>query len=168
MEYLHDSLANNSSLEILNLSFNDLGSHGLQFLCHSLHKNKFLRHIILHFNNFGKNDHKKIISLLKINCSLENLSLVNVPFDLQSINFLLQCNRPWCSPQSFHFSPPFNSILFTFVSCLKLVQKCFFFSIPKFILYEIIKWVDRKSFYPFFKSQIKSAKKRKRIDREEN
>jgi hypothetical protein len=59
---------------------------------------------------------------------------------------LLDCNVMWRAEQHINQSPEFKSAILMFMKCLKVWQKRTGIKIPKFVIFEIIKIIDRKTF----------------------
>lgn len=67
------SLAENSSLQYLDLSWNDMGSHSLQLLCQSLQVNTALNYLKLEGNFITSSGAKALGDLLAVNHTLNTL-----------------------------------------------------------------------------------------------
>ena len=135
----------NLNLEILDLSLNSLKIDQIIPLFEYLKKNHTLKHLDISKCGLSwKELIPKIIDLIKTNDTL--LEIETIYIDNQ-INYLLDCNVKW-SPDyhSSSNSKIFIGSVFTFVCCLKSFEKNLPFKIVKFILFEIIKKIDRKSF----------------------
>jgi hypothetical protein len=88
---------------------------------------------------------------------LENNSIIkiNIESALERINkiawnmitYLLICNVRWNHLDHHKQSNAFKDVVFCFLLCLKKNQKETKLKIPEFILFEIIKFVNRKSFF---------------------
>jgi len=65
---------------------------------------------------------------------------------LQQTKTLLDCNVMWRAEQHIYQPPEFKSTILMFMKCLKVWQKLTRIKIPKFIIFEILKFIDRKTF----------------------
>jgi hypothetical protein len=59
---------------------------------------------------------------------------------------MLESNLVWNTENHKLLHEQIQKIIFLYILCLKDKQKTLLFKIPKFILYELIKKIDRKSF----------------------
>ena len=117
-----------------------------------------LKKIYLFLNLFTKNSSISIYDSLKHNFHLTKIVLYEDHFRDQEfwflmkrkINFLLNCNKKWKAEKHIYFHKLFKQSVFTFVLCLKENQKNLSFKIPKFVLLEIVKKIDRRSFNPVY------------------
>jgi hypothetical protein len=87
---------------------------------------------------------KSIYSFLLENKTLDYLFLF--PYQNKHFHNLLHCNLIW-SPTLHHYTPKrFNSAVLTFLLCHNFIRLKTKIRIPKFVLFEIIKFIDRKPF----------------------
>ena len=95
---------------------------------------------------------QSIYNSLKKNFNLTRLKIMDLyqsekyNFFDRKIRFLLNCNKLWKPNNHIYFSQCFRRSVFTLVLCLRQKQNSLFFKIPKFILFEIIKRINRRSF----------------------
>lgn len=120
--YLAESFESNYTLNSVDISSNLLTDQGIQFIVYSLFKNDSILRIDFSFNKFSQNTS-------------------------QQIHFLLHSNTPWSPDSHFLNSEPFKDSIFSFLLALKLIYKSSLLKIPKFVVYEIIKRVNRKAFF---------------------
>jgi hypothetical protein len=79
------------------------------------------------------------------------------------IEYLLKCNEKWSTKTHHNCSSFFKQAVHTFLLCMKRNQMQTKLKIPKFVVFEILKFVDRKSFFSLdFPDDQKNSKKRKR------
>ena len=87
-----------------------------------------------------------LIDLLKTNDSLIDVSVRKD----EKLNYLLNCNLEWKPDHHLHYSSKqFKKNVFAFVCCLKRIEEKLPFKFGKFVLFEMIKKIDRKSFFSF-------------------
>ena len=80
----------------------------------------------------------------------KQIILVQTDFDGdEKLEYLLNCNLEWKPDDHLSFSEYFKKNIFTFVCCLKRIEKKLPFKFGKFVLFEMIKKIDRKSFFGF-------------------
>ena len=105
---------------------------------------------------------KYLVKCLQVNSNLKEINYLNNCVGgehLDRFDFLIKSNQGW--KNSFHLFLPLlvKKSFFTFLLFLKRNQKRNKIKIPKFVLFEIFKRVDMKSFYPLIFKK-KKAKKR--------
>jgi hypothetical protein len=105
----------------------------------------------LYFPKFSKENYEDLIKLLKIN---KNLTKILIPtheiFDkkfLEEFRFYCCCNKMWTARNHIKCAQEFRSACYFFLLCLNRIQKNSSFKLPKFVLFEIIKLIDRRSFW---------------------
>jgi hypothetical protein len=96
--------------------------------------------------------------LLKINSSLTTIGLYGNSYKnteiYRQVEFLITCNVEW-NPQSHSYLfEEFYSFFFEFLICLTIKQKQFNMKIPKFVLFEIIKRIDRKDLFSLYDEDV--------------
>ena len=144
---LCEDLRFNSSLKVLNISGCDFGGKVLILLSQFLKVNCCLVELNMHGTEFKEDDMSSIIDSLKVNCSLTKFGFNFKIFSNKKIEkqilFLLNCNEGW-SPE-FHYlsNQIFKDSIFSFLLCLKRSNS----KVTKFVLFEIIKKIDRKIYF---------------------
>jgi hypothetical protein len=68
---------------------------------------------------------------------------------IQKFEYLLKCNQKWSPEIHSECSKSFKQTIQTFLLCMKCNQNKTKLKIPKFVLFEIIKVIDQKSFFSF-------------------
>ena len=133
----------------------------MKLLSEALKVNNSLKEINIRRKYFYKKEVGLLVEAAFKNNSLNKISLNCDPSILEKINFLLSCNLEWnCSIHNSLF-PEFNCSIFVFLLCLNEIHNFLQFKIPKFVLFEIFKKIDRKSFFLLWKNNRKFDKKRK-------
>ena len=165
----------NSTLTSLDLSDNEIKAPGMKYLCDSLIYNNTLSELDLSKNKIGEEGSKYLCQVLEINSSLKKVVLDKTSFEIdQKIFFLLECNIEWNPFTHSLFFDEFKSTVFCFLVCLNEKQKNFFFKIPKFVKFEIIKKIERKSYLDKRKKReivpfmIKEKKRKREYDIEQS
>ena len=150
-------ISSNKHLKELDLSFNKIDNMGVRNLFKYLKYNKSLTKINLSGNNLNDFVLEKIKKTLKTNNSLTTINLNRKKFQnqilLNEIKDLLQCNLDWDVKIHKNFNENFKKSVFFFCTVLKYFEKRNKIKIPKFVVFEIIKQVDRKSFL-FYKKKV--------------
>ena len=198
MKHLSGSLKQNSSLKKLKLCENKIGDEGIKFL-----QSFNLESINIQFNKVSKEGMKIFFRVLKSNHSLKKLyidqydtgdDVVSFLIDMIRVNrsiiqvdiypggengetlkYLLNCNVRWKPDNHLSFSEYFKKNVFKFVCCLKRIEKKLLFKFGRFILFEMIKRIDRKSFLhldfaekqPFDEEDERSDNRKRKRDKEE-
>jgi hypothetical protein len=80
----------------------------------------------------------------------------------QKIEYLTKCNQLWNSKTHKNCSFSFHQAVHTFLLCMKRNQKQTGLKIPKFVVFEILKFIDRKSFLSLDFPDDKTNRNRKR------
>ena len=132
----------NCSLKKINLAYNNIGHKGFKILMESLKKNETLKEIEVEGNKMGYLDSKLIFDSIKKNKQICRIKYNQIFSD--QVEIILQCNLDWSPSLHSSFLSLFRFSVFCFLVCVK---KTFHFRIPKFVLFEIIKKIDRKSYY---------------------
>eukprot|EP01091_Cochliopodium_minus_P016622 TRINITY_DN6291_c0_g1_i2.p1 TRINITY_DN6291_c0_g1~~TRINITY_DN6291_c0_g1_i2.p1 ORF type:complete len:342 (-),score=70.69 TRINITY_DN6291_c0_g1_i2:60-1085(-) len=171
VRYLCESLMSNTCLERLYLKDNMISDIGVKYLVNLLKTNSFLVEITLGLRINENGELSKLLPKLKneefkdIFLQIENLtksSNIN-PKSIEKLNYLLHCNLKWSPNLHVHCSDLFKKTVFVFSLCLK--RNGIRFKLPKYIIFEILKLIDRKSF--LVKKEKIKIKKRKREDQDE-
>ena len=139
------------NLERLDVSYNNLKKKGLKLLFKNLKSNHSLKCISFHI---PKLDSKKnfflLVDLLKTNDTITELNYTPGrairSYVTPLVKYLLNCNVEWKPNHHLSFSKCFLDCVFLFVCCLKRIEKKLPFKFGKFVLFEIIKKIERKSF----------------------
>ena len=167
---LFESLKKNKSLRELNLSDNILYEYDEQtnLLCHYVRSNSPLKNLNLIGTGFKLHSLQLLYDSLKFNFNLTKIDLFE--YDLLNsesflstickIGFILSSNKSWKPQSHLYFQKDFKQSVFSLLLCLKEKEKFLFFKFGKYIMFEIIKNIDRRSFDP----QPQESKKRKRIE----
>ena len=135
--FITDIFLSNDTLETVDFSSNFLQSKGAFNFIHSILLNHSLKKILLDHNSIDK-------------------------FLIFQINSIIRANTLWspslhsCCDLDFK-----NSVLF-FVFCLKYIEIQNKIKIPKFVLFEIIKFIDRKAYITLVEPLEKVPKKMKK------
>ena len=181
-EQFFESLKRNKSIKELDLTGNYFSEEKISFLCELIKFNSpILKKIGFTNNNINISSLNSIHNSLKFNFHLTQLTLFEREIEnhhlfilrKSEIDFLLSCNKKWKPKKHVYFQKSFKESVFTFVVCLKEKQKTLFFKLGKFVWFEIIKMIDRRSFKPNTnkkgqnKPQEDKSKKRKRNKSEE-
>ena len=149
--FLAPSLSTNNTLSVLDLRNNEIGEEGAKELFESLKYNKSIKKINLRDNLFGAQSIDLLCELMKSNSTLTGFEF-NMAGNLndqreEDIYFYLLCNnQPNFLEKGFFFFPSLEEVFIYFILCIKEIQKSFHFKIPKQLVLEILKWVDKKSF----------------------
>ena len=142
---------NNSSIERLSLRENEIEGEGVEKICKILENNKTMKEIDISKAFFiPKESYKHFVSTLKINNTLETLIYEENNSYHQEIKLLLECNKEWSPSLHSSLFKEFRSTLKVFLFCLREYQCAFNFKIPKYVVFEIIKRIDRKSYHQFW------------------
>ena len=152
-KFLLQILVNNLYLEILDLSKNNLGIEGFELVCNSLQFNSVITSLDISQNKISVLENKENQNFL--NFLLKNKSLKNLFFELNffdpvlqsKLEYIICCNNRWTPSSYLPFHQRFFECVFSFFLCIKKIQKKINFKIPKFVLYEIVQRIDRKSFF---------------------
>jgi hypothetical protein len=110
-----------------------------------------------------------------IDCLFENKSIIKLDIfcdvnfisheNFIIIKFLTHCNMPWTSERHYNQSNSFKKAIYTFLFCLQQKQKQSKLKIPKLVLFEIIKAVNRKAFlhheFPRYIKELEKLKETK-------
>ena len=151
----------NTTLESLHFGCDQMENETIDLICENLEKNQNLKSINLPFE-FKEYGTQKIINLLFKNSSLLEIELDeeyedDFPIDSKNkINFLLDCNQQWNPLKHSSYFKEFKVSVFSFLLCLQQLKKRLFFKLPRFVLYEILKRINRKSFFDqYFKKKRK-------------
>lgn len=80
VKHVTRALLNNTLIEILNLSCNDIGDTGAKYVSQLLSKNTTLEQVILQYNNIGPEGLEHLAQALSTNTSLKVLCLSGNPF----------------------------------------------------------------------------------------
>jgi hypothetical protein len=176
IKYLSESLKSNSTLTKLFLCNNEIGDEGMKYLSESLKSNITLMILdISHNCDITDEGMRYLIEALEFNSIIERVIIGKYSYDVkipQKIKYLLDCNQRW-DPEfhnefsvsvqrefrfdqyvyvnKYHYSCSisFKEAVYTFLLCMKRNQRQTGLKIPKFVLFEIIKVIDRKSFLSF-------------------
>ena len=161
MNYLSQLLKKNQTLESIDLSINKIGENGANFLSESIKYNSSLTEIYMSCNRINLEGAKMILESLKLNSTLIKLLILNNKFHSNYIfhqfEFYTKCNESWNTSLHIDLTCSFKSSVYTWLLVAKFFERKLVFRIPKFILFEIIKKIDRKSFSP-----LHNENKRKR------
>jgi hypothetical protein len=163
IKYLSESLKLNSSLKELDLNVNKIGDEGIKCLSESLILNSTLTTIELSHNKIGDEGIKYLNEFLKSNSTLTKINLDH-KIDKKTIEYLLKCNQKWSTKIHHDCSSFFKQAVHTFLFYMKCNQMQTGLKIPKFVLFEIIKFIDQKSFISLDLPTSKHNNKRKRND----
>ena len=154
---LSSSLESNSSIKEIDISLNSFGDEEIKSFSESLLINSNLEVI-----NFGfvKINEKKVEYLT--NCLKENKTLKKIIFDESSdqqnleknIKFFLEANKEWNLSIHRSLDSTFKQAVFQLLLVFKELNKTKKIKVPKYVVQEIIKRVDRKSFYPLFQKKL--------------
>ena len=157
-------LKSNSSLKILKIDSSDFEvTELLENFCDSLKLNSSLNELFLFDFQEISNE---IFGIFK-NTLLVNHSIFKIYFDceynsyLDKIEYLTDCNRVW-KPDLHHSlsTKSFHQIVFSFLCCVKKKEDNLNFKIGRFVIFEIIKRIDRKILFdcdfPKYELQIKN------------
>ena len=171
VKYLSKGLRKNSSLKILILSNNKIDDEGMRYLSDSLDSNQSLAIIDLSRNCFKENGLKYFYNSVKNKNKSLRISFfcgieIQKTFLLKKIDFLLDCNSKW-DPNNTYYLCYFNKYYVAFLLSLKILTFSFTLKIPKFVILEILKRIDRKSFLQIWKKdkkeeELMNERKRKR------
>lgn len=107
MSAIAEGLAANKSLQVLDLSNNQICHNGGRLLCLALKRNKTLRSLDMRWNNIGVAGGREFLSALQHNKTLINLQLAgnNIPSDtLKAIATSIQRNMDYNSMYQQHMS----------------------------------------------------------------
>ena len=155
MKYISESLKINKVIEEIDLSSNRIDEEGAEYLSEMLESNDTLNLIDFSFNEINSQGAYCIVESLKNNYNLKKIIIFNQKncdsnfnFDIQ---FMIQCNQIWNPEIHRILSPLIKRIIILFVFCLRDLQKRNKLKIPKFVLFEILKKIDRKSFFNLWK-----------------
>ena len=130
----------------IDISYCGFGDVGVKNIFKCLKKNSSLE--ILSFGNYYSLNEDLVIDCLLSNKSLKNLYFQGNEIKNGKIGFLLDCNKKLDFSNISQVFEMMKEIFFIFLLCLKILQNRLHFKIPKFILFEIIKLIDRISFLP--------------------
>ena len=151
MKILSDSLLN-INLKSLVFKSVDCDPNNFRFFCDSLKLNHSLNSIAFKNVSLNFDFFFSLIETLKVNCSLTEIALpkyYNFPL-YNLLEYLIDCNKEWKPNNQFFVSPYFfKKCVFVFICCMKMIEKKLPFKFGKFLFFEIIKRVDRKSFLSF-------------------
>jgi Leucine-rich repeat (LRR) protein len=171
LKCLIECLRSNASIEYLSLTGNPIKDEGVKYLCDYLKTNLTLKKICL--------DEKLLLTKAKEylrECLILNTTLTqmfhqnlyhrpkNFVIDCHMIEFdyMLNCNKnKWSTKNHLICYPSFKDAIHTFLLCMKRIQWQTKLKIPKFVLFEIIKFIDQKIFFSL-DFEIDQRKKRKR------
>ena len=148
IDALSNSLKKNDTLKTLNLSYNyDLTKNSLLPLIDAIKENSSLQSLYLSEVEIDPICEKKLVESLKYNNTLSFISLNSIS-SLPKVNFLLNANSVWDHKEhSTKYDIYFLSAVKSLVLSLKRIQNQSQIKIPKFVLFEIIKRIDKKSFF---------------------
>ena len=164
---LFTSLNSNKSLKELNISYNNIGYDGIKHL-----ENINFETFGIFENKIGEKGFENLCDILKPNQSLKKLFFTRNFYETKSISlqlvdllktnnsickidekngglmakYFLNCNKEWKKEIHHKFSKSFKNSVFSFVCCLKKIEQNLPFKMGKFVVFEIIKKVERKSF----------------------
>ena len=167
-EDICDSLASNQSIKLLDLTGNNLKNENILSLSESLSQNNSIKYLYLSLNSFNEIGVDHLHNALKVNHSLSKIELDNLTnyVNKSSMDMVLWFNSKW-SVGTHTTSPyPFRFAVSSFLFCLKRIQSETKLKIPKFVVFEIIKRIDKKSFHNFIKTNEESPKKKEHHKRE--
>ena len=140
----------NSSLTSLDLSKNNIDDDSFKLVCESLKTNKNISILDLSENLISEEAANCLFDVLKENKTLRKINLIFnyiSPRFVGNLNLHLENNFLW--DPSIHSSMDkfFQKSIFSFLLILKSFGKSTnAFKIPKFVVFEIIKKIDRNSF----------------------
>ena len=139
----------NQTIVELNLGNNSMDEDSINLFFNSLESNKTIESLGMIGNYMRDGNFVCLINLLKKNKMLKKIDLsfhLDHSEYLREINFLLSCNIGW-SPFDFLDSvDSFKDSILSFLLSLKFIQNKYAFRVPKFVLFEIFKNVDRKAY----------------------
>jgi hypothetical protein len=171
INHLCEALKSNCSLEFIEFYRTEIGAKGIERLSKSLESNNSLVSICLNKTTFEQGI-ECLKKSLRLNSNLSEiligcLSLTNGDYIIpEEIVYYLETNKIKWSLESHNLCfNSFKQAIHTFLLCMKRIQFKTKLKIPKFVLFEIIKFVDRKSFFEIdcSKCQIISPKKEEEI-----
>ena len=175
MKHISECLLVNQNLKILDISNNFFGENGVEYLSNSLKHNSTLKEIYLENFQFEKTNENYffdfIVDVLKINNSIVKMDIND---SSSCIKYLLDCNKQWTIENHKYCPKLFKNGVFVFNLCLKLIEKNLQFKLGKFIVFEMIKRINRKAYFDLdFPKVLKEQdtfidRKRKRDDSEKN
>ena len=155
-------LNQNTYLKHINISWNEISQTGAEFFCNFLKSNHSLKEISIKIGSMNSNILGLLHEALRINSCIEILKTNDLDDDeMGEIQFFLSCNKPWTTQLHSTLLDPFKSCVESLLLVLKFYEKTNRIKIPRFVIFEIIKMIDRKSFSPF-SEKFKENKKRKR------
>ena len=171
-----ESIKKNKKLEKLFFGFNKIGDEGMKSLCESLKKNACLKEIDLRGNDFQDVSIELFLETLKLNKSIEKINVDHneiSSYNHEIILFYVQSNIVWKPKIHNYLHISFKKAVFCFLLSFNVVRKNSSYSpflrlkFPKFVLFEIFKSIDRKSFFPLRNFQYDSPNENL-SDEEEN
>ena len=155
LKYLSDCLKINSSLKEIDISDNRCTEkEPIIYFLASLQKNSSVEKIFLTYFFDGSFPFIHVYKLLKNNNSIVNFKH-SFSFNQEEKNLLehlILCNQKsnFFGPNfKIYFSHFFLRIVFSFLCSFKVIEKLLPFKFGKFVLLEIVKKIDRKSFLKF-------------------
>ena len=159
-------LKTNTSLTSLSMNGNSFGDYNLKILCESLKTNNSLKKLNIQRNGLSAFD--PLLDSLKLNQSLIEMKIRdNKSYDPRDnsisdqfafeIDFLLSANRCWDIKSHSTLPALIKQIIFTFFCSLHFKSKSMQIKIPKNLIYVMVRFIDRKSYFRYVES-IKTQK----------
>ena len=152
IKLLSETLEKNKTLVFLSLRDNFISDLSANFLCDALFKNNTLLNLKLGLKINQNGELFNLLSVLQNDNSnflfskvkeLANKSTISTE-NQSKLNFLLQSNHPWTPEIHLRISNnTFIQSVYYFILSLKPKK----IKIPKYILFYIIRMIDRKSFF---------------------
>ena len=160
--YFIDTLSVNKTLKIINIQDANFEKCA-KFLC------DYLSNIpsLYPFFNSSDKDMKEKIGKSWLLESLHNKfplnrTLYKIRFNEEDLQFLLSCNFEWTPHLHSTMFECFKSSVLSLYICTHVIERKYKFKLPKFLFYEIIKMIDRKSYLQLWKSTKKEAVEEKK------
>ena len=150
--HFFDSIKNNKCIQFIDLSSTNLDIDVINLIGDLIRFNSpSLKKIDLSSNELDFDTLPLILRSLQHNFHLTKLGFSEFEDDfeinlIKKIDFLLNCNKSWKLNNHVYFFKKFKDAVFSFLLCMKEMQKSFNLKVPKFVLFEIIKKIDRRSF----------------------
>ena len=148
LEYLSEMLMFNRNIKFLNIKHNNFGQHGISSLCEALKINSTIEDLFFR-EFFKKNKDYSQHYLLYIDALKVNNSISKTDMNDQHsyVKYLINCNKQWTIKKHKNSSINFKNGVFVFILCLKLIEKNLQFKLGKFIVFEMIKRINRKAYF---------------------
>ena len=159
IRYLSEALEVNSSLKKISISKNKI-VNGSKIFFESLKHNFSLHWVGFTHIKVNLDDVQFLVEVLKENSSLKKMKIYLQDLEDQSfksqIKFLCKCNEEWTPSLHSKIFSEYQSCIFTFLLCSNHIKRRDSIpKFPKFILFEIFKKVERKSFFENYLNNLK-------------